>query len=123
MFAYLYGSFHQKERYRDIDVGIYMDPEPDLLKVGEMTSELNKKTRQEIDLVMMNRLPARNPELAFQIVSRGKLLFTRDEQAHNLYKEKTLKIYYDTAYLRKQIKQAFDKRIEEGKFGERDYAS
>ncbi len=121
LFAYLFGSAVEHDRYRDIDVGIYMSEGVDLLKLGGMQSDLDGMFEQAIDLVPINALPRKKPVLAFNIVTSGMLLFTRDEALHTEYKKKAMLHYYDTAPLRKMMNEAFDKRVRAGKFGKRNF--
>lgn len=123
VFAYLFGSFVTSERHRDIDVAIHTKGKMALLEFGELQTELSKSTGLDIDLIRINNLPGENPVLAFEIVSNGSLLFTKESGMHLDFKEKVLLRYFDTAVLRKQIHNAFEVRMNSNQFGKRNYAS
>ncbi len=121
MFAYIFGSFVKSERFLDIDVAAFYDNEPDLLEIGGMQSELNKKTGKKVDIVTLNKLYEKKPAFAFNIITDGELIVNRNPQARTRYKTKVLLRYFDTAYLRKKVNRAFEKRIEMNKFDKRDF--
>ena len=122
VFAYLFGSALKHNRYRDIDVGIYMRDGIDLLDLGGMQTELNDKFEDSVDLIPINNLPVKKPVLAFNIAVKGELLFTTDVDLQVEYKKKAMLQYYDTAPLREMMNEAFDERLQAGKFGERDFS-
>lgn len=122
VFAYLFGSFIYGDVFRDIDVAVYMEVKPDLIRFGLIKAELDQLTGHETDLVLLNGLSEKNPAFANEIISRGELLFSRDSDLYTAYRRKALLHYMDTARLREQIEQALERRIETNKFGLRDYA-
>ncbi len=121
MFAYLFGSFVQGKQYRDIDIAIYTESKPELIRLGIIQAELSQRTRVDTDLTCLNNLPAKNPSLAYDIVTHGMLLFSKNSEKHTSYKKKALMYYFDTAPLRKDIEQAFSNRLASDKFGARNY--
>lgn len=123
VFAYLFGSFASRERYRDIDVGIYMDPYPDLIRLGNIKVALDKllKVKAEVDLVLLNGIPKENPTFGFQVIRSGNLLVNKDITFHKDYKNRILCHYFDTAYIRDKMDQAFSDRVKGGKFALRNY--
>jgi len=121
LFAYVFGSFIRDAAYRDIDIAVYMKPFPDLVRLGRMQAELSGLTGKETDLVLLNKLPNKNPSFAHNIVSRGELLLNRNPKQHTGYKHRVLLMYFDTAPLREKVDRAFEKRVESGKFGQRNY--
>lgn len=121
IFAYVFGSFIRKESYRDIDIGIFTEEDLDLIEIGRIQTELQNTVDDRVEVVQMQLLPAKNPRFAFSIVTEGELLFTRDREKHSDYKRQVLLRYFDTAPLRAMMDQAFEDRIESGKFGYRDY--
>lgn len=67
MFAYLFGSFVDQDRYRDIDVSIYLDPYPDLIRLGSLQAALDKLLKgRKVDLVLLNDVPKKNPSSVFR---------------------------------------------------------
>lgn len=121
VFAYLFGSFVTQDRYRDIDIGIYFESKVDLLTIGLLKTELEQHIRCPVDIIQINKLTERNPELAFDMVTSGRQVINKDPKLHRGYKEKVFRAYYDTAFLRILVNDAFGKRLETNKFGYRNY--
>ena len=121
VFAYLFGSFVNREAYRDIDIGIYMEPYPALVRLGKMQATLEEQLKAEVDLVLLNNIPDKKPSFGFEVVSKGELVINKNAGLHESYKRRVLFHYFDTAYLRKQTEQAFSKRMKSGKFARRNY--
>ena len=121
LFVYLFGSVITKEKFRDIDIAIYMDLMPDLLSQGKLQSALDSLIEYKVDLVLLNELPSKNPAFVYNIVTTGELLINKDKSVHTEYKSKALQYYFDTAYLRNQFDEVFHQRMKADKFGERNY--
>lgn len=122
-FAYIFGSFVTGETFLDIDIAVYFDSKPDLMGLGRMQSEIqNIIPKIPVDLLSLNELTAKNPTLAHQVITKGELIINSDEECHLQFKKRTMQIYFDTAFLRRQMDEAFEKRLEKGTFGVRDYA-
>lgn len=106
LFAYIFGSFVNKDNYHDIDIAVYLKDnfdKNDLNKFpfgyeSQFISELNKLTRENIDFVVLN-----NAALTFQkkIIEQGELLFCRDEQKRIHFENYIRKLYIDSEYFRK----------------------
>lgn len=121
IFTYLFGSFVQKDTFRDIDIGIYVNPYPDMIHFGMMQSELDDLLESKVDLILLNDIFAKDPVFGHQVITNGELLFCRDTHLHVEYKSKVFRRYFDTVYLREMMAQAFTQRLESEKFGMRNY--
>lgn len=121
LFAYLYGSFVNQDRYRDIDLAVY-SKNPELMKLGSMRTDLVRHTNMENDLCFLNGLPNTNPSFAYEIVTKGELVYNDTPDRHDEYKVKAFLAYFDTAPLRDRMNKAFINRLRSNNFGERDYA-
>ncbi|WP_441000648.1 type VII toxin-antitoxin system MntA family adenylyltransferase antitoxin [Fodinibius sp. SL11] len=121
IFVYLFGSVTNKETFRDIDIAIYMDAMPNLIRQGKHQTALDNLFDYKVDLVILNELPQKNPAFAHEIVTKGELLLNKNPGIHTQYKSKVLQYYFDTAYLRDQFGNAFRQRVQDNKFGERNY--
>lgn len=119
VFAYIHGSFVTSDRFRDIDLAIYGSPKPTLMDIGTMITDLSVLTGFKIDITLLNDLQNNSPELAFNIVSYGELLFCTDTTLHTTFKTRALLTYFDTAYLRDMVEKAFQERMDTGNFGKR----
>jgi predicted nucleotidyltransferase len=74
VFHYIFGSFLKSDRYRDIDIGVYFrDDQYELLRLGEIISDLEEITDTKVDVIPLNRLYDKNPAFAHEIISTGEL--------------------------------------------------
>lgn len=121
LFVYLFGSIINKDTFRDIDIAVYMKTMPDLISRGKLQATLDRLLTDNVDLTILNELPAQNPAFAYEIMTKGTLLLNKNPDLHTRFKSKVYQCYFDTTYLRDQFKEAFRDRITSGKFGERDY--
>ena len=106
LFAYIFGSFINKDDYHDIDVAVYLNENFDKNDTKKfpygyesyMISELNLLTRKNIDFIVMNNA---NIIIQKKIITQGKLIFSKDERKRINYENYIRKIYIDTEVLRK----------------------
>ena len=79
VFAYLHGSF-LKSRFRDIDIGIYLNVNPPKKKVLEyelvLEDRLSKNLSYPCDVRVLNRAPL---SFRFSVIKNNVLLFSKDE--------------------------------------------
>ncbi len=107
-FVYILGTFLDRDDFEDIDVGIFLDPQKipaiDTLRYElEMSIEMEKlikpgdlfKRYVPIDIKVVNDAP-----VTFRYaVSRGKLLFSKDEEAREEFLCRTWQEYFDFEYI------------------------
>jgi len=124
LFALVFGSAAKgkSNRLSDVDIGIYTTDEMPLLKLGRIVSGLEKIVKKKVDLVVLNDLFKRKPNFAFQVVSSGRLLFTKDKGAFTNFKKNVFLYYLDAGPLIKMMKASLERRIKTDRFGERNYA-
>jgi hypothetical protein len=106
LFAYIFGSFVEKENYHDIDIAVYLKENFDKndsnkLPYGyesELISKLNSIVKKKIDFVVLN-----NARLTFQkkVIEKNILLFSKDENRRLDFENYTRKLYIDTSGLRR----------------------
>ena len=106
-FAYIFGSFTISERYKDIDIAVYVNPNHNLndLKIYPFGYEaeilgnlcLILKT-DKIDLIILNKS---NLLLSMRVYNSGKLLFERDRFLRIRIVNEIRKEYIDTEKYRK----------------------
>ena len=118
VFVYLFGSFIERESYRDIDVAVYFQPDIKLLRQGELIAGLELATKVDIDLIRLNNLYKKQPAFVYEILKKGRVIINKNQEIHHHYKSKTLRYYLDTNYLRKMMDEAFEKRMKDNQFGE-----
>jgi predicted nucleotidyltransferase len=118
-FAYLFGSqVSGKTRFgSDLDIAVWFAHEPSLNTLGNLVGDLEDLTGERIDLVELNGLPQKKPKLAYNVVSKGVLLFTKDEKLHVAFKTKTFLHYLDFKPVIEMTEAAMMKRIKNGTFG------
>lgn len=102
LLVYLFGSLlNQQIAYppNDVDFAILFNTRQ---SYGEITALLEKLYNilgtKRIHMLDLNRA---NPVLKFDIVSSGKLLFSRDAGILNRFEHRVIKEHMDTEYLRK----------------------
>ena len=97
LFAYLHGSFVKEDRFRDIDVGIYLKEKRGFEFESDLSFELSKKTGFEVEVRQIQAAP-----LPFQmaVLRDGKLLFSRDDELRTDFIEKVSKRYPEYAHFR-----------------------
>ncbi len=95
LFAYLFGSFVDQQGFHDIDVGVYVTealwPEDPLAYEMGLSSQLERDVRYPIDVKLLNRAPI---GFCYE-VTRGDVLFSRDEPARLAFVEGTWARYLD----------------------------
>ncbi len=108
LFAYLLGTFLTRADFKDIDVGIYLDPQkiPGIDTLGyelELAVEMEGRVKPgeifkryvPIDIKVINEAP-----VTFRYsVSRGKMLFSKDENAREEFLCRTWQEYFDFQYI------------------------
>lgn len=96
MLAYLFGSLAHGDTGQDVDLAIL----PGRKSLASLRQKLWQiLDTQRLDLVNLKTAP---PVLRFEIIKNGRLIYKRDENAENNFELATLKLYKDTAYLRKK---------------------
>jgi len=104
VFAYLHGSFLGEGDFADVDVALFLDsakvPKEDALSYElDKAVQLFRCTGLEIDVRVLNYAP-----LGFQFnVTKGSLLFTRDERCHQEFVEHVWMEYMDFNFLSREI--------------------
>lgn len=99
--VYGFGSRARNEQTpaSDVDVAVLLEGDIDLkselLLRAAVVEELK---RDDVDLVILN---SASPLLAWEIVTTGKRLFSRDPDRSDSFEDRTIRRYLDTAYLRK----------------------
>lgn len=123
VFAMLFGSFAEQRETNisDLDIGIYTSRDIDLLEIGTLVNCIEKIVKTRVDIVVLNNLYKKKPVLAYEIVSKGQLILCKNNENFIEFKKNTFLYYLDTNPLRKLIDKSFNNRINESRFGERNY--
>ena len=122
IFALIFGSFSDGtySKFSDIDIGVYLkNNDYDLLETGGLIYKIENSIDRKVDLIKLNNLFINNPKMAYNVIENSKVLFNRNKEIYNMFKEKTIRYYLDTKYLYKLKDKYFDRRIKGGDFGKR----
>jgi len=99
LFAYLYGSFLGEGPFRDVDVAAYVDPAPFKTSNEMFNCGLSLAAKVDlavsggaVDLRLLNLAPT---PFRFSVISKGKVIFTRDDQKRIDFETRTRSLYFD----------------------------
>lgn len=120
-FAFIFGSrIKNTQRFQsDLDIAVYFSREPELLEIGNLMNELEKTSVVNVDLVILNELYNKHPELAYNIIREGVLLVSNNSSLLTAYKRSVFLQYFDTKPLLDMYHQRFLQRLHANKFAER----
>ena len=109
LFAYVFGSFLDEGKFRDLDVGVFVtDPAPvadSLMYTIRLSGELEGKTGYAVDVILMNLAP----DHLIHSISKGKLLVNRGENFRDEFIAAAWSRYLDFKPLRQQaVADLFD---------------
>jgi predicted nucleotidyltransferase len=101
LFCYIHGSFLEGKWFRDVDLAVYLkyDSFKDVFRYENRVSmELESLINLPVDLKVLNVTP-----LSFRYqVSKGEVLFSRDEELRTDFLEKTWQLYLDLKPIREE---------------------
>ena len=99
LFAYLYGSFLGEGFFRDIDIAVYFDSpafkdSSDMFNYSlALSAECDMATSGvTFDLRPLNLAPL---PFRFDVVTQGRVLYTRDEELRVDFEARTRSLYFD----------------------------
>jgi predicted nucleotidyltransferase len=93
VFAFVHGSFLKEGPFHDIDVAVFLDDtlEDPLDTLLELWDEVASQVEYPLDLRLLNEAP-----LAFRYnVTRGRLIFARDEEEALRFIERAWDEFFD----------------------------
>jgi len=79
--AVLFGSVLRRAYVRDLDIGVFMDPEPNLKRIIEISGMLEDALGMPVDVVPLNWAPAK---LRLKVLLNGVRLIVRDSSLYTL---------------------------------------
>ena len=77
--AVLFGSLRRRELVRDVDIGVYLDPKPNLKEFIRLDNMLEDALGIPVDLVPLDRAP---PKLRLKALSEGEKVVVRDRKLY-----------------------------------------
>ncbi len=118
IFGYLFGSYGRDNPnpLSDIDIAVYLADNVDLFeKKMELIGAINIILEtDEVDLLILNNAPL---SLQMEVISKGRLLLSKNENKRLDFMAKTYSMYCDTEPLRKNAKNNMLLRIRGDKIG------
>jgi predicted nucleotidyltransferase len=105
--AYLFGSLSQDKQAQDVDLAILTRNEPAFHLREAITDCLNT---ERVDLV---DLQSASPVLRFEILRTGQLLYAANEMLSEKFELDTLRLYKDTAWLRRHQETFLKERMKQ----------
>jgi uncharacterized protein len=101
LFAYVYGSFMTAERFRDIDVAVYLRQAPPAPLQAELEIEAelaNLIKGYSVEMRLLNNAPL---SFRYNVIKSGKPIVVVDDDARTEFEESTLNHYFDFSPFRK----------------------
>jgi len=96
VFAYAHGGFVERRFFRDIDVAVWLkDPDRAFHYAVNLSARLEAELGLPIDVQVLNEAPL---PFRFHVFTRGRLLFSRDEELRARLADETVREYLDFAY-------------------------
>lgn len=112
-FAYLFGSILESDRFRDIDVAVYLPAEMDSyqrIKYGMKVARQIEKAldyAKEVDVRVVNDAPV---EFQYEVVKTGKVVFSRDDKGRIRFEAQVLSAYMNyretSGWLKRELLEA-----------------
>lgn len=106
LLAYLFGSLARGSMAQDVDLALLMPEETPAFRLRQAITDCLGS--QRLDLVDLRRA---SPRLRFEIISTGRSLYAADEEQRLQYELATLRLYHDTAYLRRKQGELLRRRM------------
>lgn len=101
LFAYVHGSFIQRELFRDVDIAIFLEASTELTSPLDYELDLEVRLRWEfgfpVDVRLLNQAPV---VFCFCVIKEGLLLFSKDEGARSNFEGYVFSAYADFAPFR-----------------------
>jgi len=98
VFAYVHGGFIEMEVFRDVDVAVWIENLEDAFSYEvDLSAKLEANFKTPIDLHVLNQAPQSFKHHAF---TRGKLLFSKDEETRIKLVDETVRQYADVRALK-----------------------
>jgi predicted nucleotidyltransferase len=101
LFAYVYGSFVMADKFRDIDIAVYLKqiPSTPLHVELELETELGNIIKNYlVDVRILNNAPL---SFRYNVIKSGKPIVVVDDDARTDFEEATLSNYFDFSPFRK----------------------
>lgn len=120
-FVYLFGSVAKGNIHplSDYDIAVYIDPKklpavPYGIKSHVSALFVGQLTSQKMHIVILNEATSL---LAFEVVSKGQLIFEKNERAHHSFVFNSYRRYFDMKRFYEFQAEGLLKRVKNGTYG------
>ena len=107
IFAYLHGSFFTEDRFKDIDIAVFLDPLPSspLEAELELESKLSEALKgYPVDVRILN---SASLSFRYNVIKYGQPIVVKDDDIRSDFVETTLSRYFDfSPFLKEYLKEA-----------------
>lgn len=101
VFAILHGSFLSRELFRDVDVAVWLDDvKLSFYYTVDFSAKLEVELGVPVDIQVLNEAPL---PFRYIVLSRGKVLFSRDESLRLKLLDLASREYFDLKQLREAL--------------------
>jgi predicted nucleotidyltransferase len=123
-FAILFGSLakNQSNNMSDVDLGIFTTRDVSLLELGTLTARIESILSRKVDIAVLNTLYKKRPLFTYEIITNGKVIFSRNDSSLIEFRRKSILYYLDVKDLINDVNESFKERLFQKKFGQRNYA-
>lgn len=98
-FSPIHGGFLEAESFRDVDIAVWLEEGEDPFRYAvEVAAKLEGELGIPLDLHVLNESPL---PFKYQVLTKGLLLFSRDEGVRSRVVDETIRQYFDLKLLRK----------------------
>ena len=112
IFAYMHGSFLAENRFKDIDIAVYLDPLPPSPLEAELELEVqlnNVIKRYPVDIRILNRASL---SFRYNVIKNGQPIVVNNDNIRSDFVETTLSYYFDfSPFLKEYLKEALGSGI------------
>lgn len=96
VFAYIFGSFIDEDKFNDIDIAVYLNREKSLDNILNLTVRLEKELDIDIDLIVLND----SKESLIYEASKGELICNKDDELRINFITQEWKKHWDQSFNR-----------------------
>ncbi|MEM3371644.1 MAG: nucleotidyltransferase domain-containing protein [Candidatus Korarchaeum sp.] len=99
LFAYVHGSFLERELFRDVDIALWIeDPKEAFSYEVELSSKLELRFKIPVDVQVLNGAPL---PFIYIVLTKGRLLLSRDERIRVEVVDEVIREYADLLLISK----------------------
>ena len=123
-FVLLFGSCADgsENPMSDVDIGLFFDGDINVREAGYDAAKLGEKLNRRVDVTILNQIDKKDPLFAFGILDRHRPIVINNENKYIHFKTAVQLSYLDHKSLIDSNRDTLQRRIDEGKVGERNYA-